>query len=324
MIKKSKDIQEQLNFLRENVNARGQFTGFRGLDNVYTVKYGSYTCILAAPHHGKSEFAFEIALNQAKKYGIKSTICSPETGSVADVYGELVHKLTGKRVTKGLYNSIEDREYYNAVNYIDEMFNIVDCDEKSHSFEDLFSFVGKDDKLIIGDPWNEFKHDMSGYGTRQDLYIEDLIGDTRRFCKRTDRHMIITLHPSAQKQMYDEKTKQYYYGMPNARESAGGQALFRKAMTWINLWRPPSFLHDETGSPYQQNILLGYVEKAKPKYVSVKGFFKLYLDWKQNRYYEMVNGVPCFAFEHEKMPSTGTQQEIDLPNPNINSEPSPI
>ncbi len=322
MIKKSKDIMDQLDSLRDNSNSRGKFTGFKCLDDVYTVKYGSYTCVLAAPHHGKSEFALEVAINQAYRYGIKSTICSPETGSVADVYSEMVHKITGKRIIKGLPNSIEEKEYYGAINYIDEMFNIVDCDERSYSFEELFSFVGKDDKMVIGDPWNEFKHDMSGYGTRQDLYIEDLMGSTRRFCKKTERHMMITLHPSAQKQAYDEKTKKYYYGMPNAREAAGGQALFRKAMTWINLWRPPSFLNDENGAPYEQNVVLGYVEKAKPKYVSFKGFFKLYLDWQRSRYYEKIDGRPYFAFGHESIVQQGVQQQMELPNPEINIQPS--
>lgn len=311
MIKKSRDIMDRIENIRENGQLRGNLTGFKTLDDVYTVKMGSYTCILAAPHHGKSEFTFEIALNQAKKYGTKSVICSPETGSVEDVYSELVHKITGKRLYKGLNNSIEERQLYQTLNYIDEMFSVVDCDERAYSFEELFGLV-TDEELVIGDPWNEFKHDMSGYGTRQDLYIEDLMGDTRRFCKRKNKHMIITLHPSAQKQMFDSKEQKYYYGMPNAREAAGGQALFRKAMTWINLWRPPTFLTDANGKKYPSNLLIGSVEKAKPKYVSVKGMFYLYLDWQRNRYYEEIEGSKCYAFDHDNHISKQIQSQISF------------
>ena len=297
MIRKFANIEQSLIEMRETGHPRGENTGFKCLDELYSIKQGSYTFILAPPHHGKSEFAFELAFNQAIKYGKKSLVYSPETGSTEDIYAEFVHKYTGKPFYKSIPGSVEDKEFYQAINYIDEMFSIVDSDEQSYSFQDLTNLC-TNEKLIVTDPYNELKHDMSQYGTRQDLYIEDLCGEIRRYCKKYKKHWILTLHPANQLTMTD-KSGFRYFPMPMAREAAGGQALFRKAMTWINLWRPPTELMDDDGHPYKENQTIVKIEKAKPKGVAVRGTTNLYFDWKRNRFYEHGEYRDLYAFEHE-------------------------
>lgn len=280
--------------MRDNGHPRGENTGFECLDRLYSIKQGTYTFILAPPHHGKSEFAFELAFNQAMKYGKKTLVYSPETGSVEDIYAEFIHKYTGKHIYKSMPGFIEDKDYYKAVNYIDEYFSILDSDEKSYGFKDIIELV-TDEKIVLTDPYNELKHDMSNFGTRQDLYIEDLCGEIRRYCKKNKKHWMLTLHPAHQQIQNDGGLR--YYPMPMAREAAGGQALLRKAMTWINMWRPPIGLNDDFGRPYAENQVLINIEKAKPKGVSTKGDTSLFFDWKCNRFYEDGD---LYAFEHEK------------------------
>ena len=94
--------------MRNTGNPLGDLTGFYGLDMLYTIKQGSFTFILAAPHHGKSEFAFELAFNQAHKYGKKSLIYSPETGSVEDIYAEFT-RLTGLALDRGSIQAADSR-----------------------------------------------------------------------------------------------------------------------------------------------------------------------------------------------------------------------
>jgi hypothetical protein len=306
LIVKYKNIEKSLNYMRENGTPRGEDTGFKCLDDLYSIKQGTYTFILAPPHHGKSEFAFELAFNQAQKYGKKSLIYSPETGSVEDIYAEFIHKYTGKPFYKSTQGHIEEKEYYQAINYIDEVFSIVDSDEKSYGFNDILSLV-TDEKIILTDPYNELKHDMSTYGSRQDLYIEDFCGDLRRYCKKNKKHWMLTLHPAHQALVSDGGLR--YYPMPLAREAAGGQALLRKAMTWINMWRPPIGLKDENGQPYRDNIVLINIEKAKPKGVATRGQTQLFFDWKRNRFYEEGDSKDLYAFEHEKVFKTNNFRE---------------
>lgn len=306
--------------MRENGTPRGESTGFSCLDKLYSVKQGTYTFILAPPHHGKSEFSFELVFNQAQKYGKKSLVYSPETGSVEDIYAEFIHKFTGKPFYKSLQGHVDDKEYFQAINYIDEYFSIIDSDEKSYSFNDIVSMV-TNEKIILTDPYNELKHDMSQFGTRQDLYIEDLCGEIRRYCKKNKKHWMLTLHPANQSIVSDGGLR--YYPMPMAREAAGGQALFRKAMTWINLWRPPIGLNDEYGKPYRENELLVNIEKAKPKGVATKGTTRLFFDWKRNRYFEEGDYKDLYAFEHEKA-TKGSDFRQPLVEPKVKEEDSPF
>lgn len=301
-IKKHSSIKEELEFMRFKGNPRGENTGFECLDRFLSIKQGSFTFILAAPHHGKSELSFEIIINQAYKYGKKTLVYSPETGSVTDIYAEFIHKITGKPIFKSMQEHVDDTEFYRAITWIDEHFSIVDSDEKSYSFQDL-SKICTDEHIILSDPWNELRHDMSSYGGRQDLYIEDLMGEIRRYCKKNKKHVIQTLHPGYQQKVEgkDENgNKIYYYPMPAAREAAGGQALLRKAMTWVNMWRPPIGMLNEMGMRYLENEVLIQIEKAKPKGAATKGITQLFLDWKRSRYFEDIGGKRYYAFEHEK------------------------
>lgn len=304
MIKKYKDIQVKLGTMRTTSLQRGDNTGFRSLDTIFTVKQGTYVFIQAPPHHGKSELSFEVAFNQAVRYGKKSLIYSPETGSIEEIYAEFIHKKTQKPFYSYLPGSVSEQEYYAAVAWVDEMFSIVDSDDKAYSFKELTDMV-TDEEIIIAEPYNELNHDMKEFGTRQDLYIEWLVGEIRRYCKKQNKYVIITFHPANQQK---EKVRIngkffYYYPMPEARGVAGGQALLRKAMTWINMWRPPLGMKDANGIPYADNEVLISVEKAKPKGVSHRGMISLFFDWKKNRYFEKIYSQECFAFDHEKMPN---------------------
>jgi hypothetical protein len=53
-------------------------------------------------------------------------------------------------------------------------------------------------------------------------------------------------------------------------------------------------MNDQNGQPYDDNIVLIKIEKAKPKGVAMKGEIKLYFDWRKNRYYQFPK---LYAFE---------------------------
>lgn len=317
MIKKSKDIDKQLEHLRKFGNPKGNLTGFKSFDEFYSIKYGAFTIILADPHNGKSELGFEICLNQAVKHGKKTLVYSPESGSVADIYAELIHKHIGKPILDNSPYKATEKEYYQALAFVDEYFSIIDSDDKSLSYDDIMKLC-TDEDLIFVDPNNEVSHNFQAeYQGRQDIYIEDLVAKIRRFCKKRDKHMIITMHPAATPSVMDKESNKLYHVMPRAKMAAGGQAWFRKAMGWINMWRPPLFLKDATGEPYPENVVIIDVEKAKPKGIGKKGTFALYFDWKRNRYFEYnEQGNELYAYEHEDnrsfAPMSSLQPNVDF------------
>lgn len=314
MIKSIMDCLPEIEKLRESGIVKGEETGFRCLDEIYSVKQGTYTIIYSEPTHGKSELTFEICFNQAEKYGKRSLICSPETGTNSEIIAELIHKRTGKQIYKTELYHLDDIEFFKALEWLSNYFIVVDTDEKAYSVDDLFEIADQWEKehlgmsidIIVGEPYNELDHSkMADFGSRQDLYIEDLMGGIRRKCRKKNRvnrfrHFILTIHPSGSATPVT-KDGITFYPKPLPRQAAGGQALYRKAMTWITLWRPPTGYKNEYGQSCKDNEVHVFVDKAKPKGVSFRGMCKLFFDWKRNRYYEDAWGTNFYAFEQPKM-----------------------
>jgi hypothetical protein len=305
-IKNIMDFLPEIERLRNEGLARGSNTGFKCLDELYSIKKGSYTTVLAEPGHGKSEFILELCMNQAIKFGEISLICSPETGTPEEIVAELMHKYTGKSMLKSGYDPIDDKQFYVSLEWLNHHF-IIPEDQKSYSVKDLFEYAYQWEKenerqinIVVGEPYNELNHDMSKYGNRQDLYIEDLYSYFRREVRKSNKHFFLSIHPSSQQPVTEKGIT--YYPKPLPRQAAGGQAAFRKSMTWITLWRPNPNLTDESGWKFKDNEVHVYIDKAKPKGVSVKGMCKMFFDWKKNRYYEEIGGVPHYAFNHEEIP----------------------
>jgi hypothetical protein len=73
--------------------------------------------------------------------------------------------------------------------------------------------------------------------------------------------------------------------MPTARDFAGGQVWFRKGLSVLIPWRPPTGLTDNDGNTYESNEVHLKVAKSKPKGVSKNGTYKMYLDLEKYQYY---------------------------------------
>ncbi|HEY4323605.1 MAG TPA: hypothetical protein VGN20_06455, partial [Mucilaginibacter sp.] len=271
MIKRLSDIKENIESIVKNPVQRGNETGFKALDELYTIKKGSFTCWLGSPAHGKSELIFEVLMNQSLKYGSINLIYSPETGTVEEIMIELAHKYLQKQIVRHnpLNEVATELDMHTALEWVDHHFIIIDGDENAYSFAQICEECDKFEKgnnvkvsNIMAEPYNELVHDMRDFGGRQDLYIEWLITEVRRYSKKNGKHIHISFHTGSQTaQKVGNIT---FYPMPKAREAAGGQAAFRKAMTWINIWRPASGLKDAKGIPYLPNEVLVNIEKAKP------------------------------------------------------------
>lgn len=305
MIKRLRDVRENIENIVKNPVQRGRETGFRCLDELYSRKLGSFTVWHGSPAHGKSELIFEMLINGAIKFGEISYIYSPETGSVEEIMIELAHKYLQKQIV--LHHPLNpvatELEMHQALEWVDHHFIIVDGDEESYTFSKICDEVLEFEKVngikisnIMAEPYNEIDRDPDDYNERDDLYMEAFLTRVRRFSKKYKKHTDLSFHPGRQTKVTTDKIT--YYPMPQAREAAGGQGGFRKAMTWINMWRPPNGLKNEHGQPYLPNEVLINIEKAKPKYISYRGTCSLFFDPNKNRYYEKIFNIPCFAYEH--------------------------
>jgi hypothetical protein len=304
MIKNLLQMESEILAFHKSGIQRGEYVGFESLDALYTKKKGSMTFILASPHSGKTEFNLELLLNLSIKHNERHVIFSPETGDYKDLAKELISKYVRKPFFDNDVNGCTEADIYNAIGFLNDKFFIVDNDENSFSFDDIINqtkILETENRIkidnILFDPYNEVKHNMSEFGSRQDLYIEDAVGKLRRYAKKENKHIFICMHPQDQQPITENGVT--YYPPPHPRQSAGGQSFFRKAMVFIILWRPPVGFNDKDGQPYKENETHVIIAKAKPKGSAKLGMCKLFWDWKKNRFYEIIDGVVYFGLEYE-------------------------
>ena len=283
------EVTQDLNKLREKGLTRGFEVGFP-FDKVgISIKKGCTTYIAGAPASGKSEFWLEILVNLSCLYGWKHIVFTPETGSVHEVYAELCFKYIRKPYFSTVEGCMSEAEKVQAEYFISQHFVVIDPKDESMTLKEYYQQVDEIEKELgitfnttTIDPFNEIKHEISG--GRQDLYIEELLGECRRNARATKRHNCLITH--VRDQNIVEKEGVRFYPVPTPREFAGGQAWFRKGEQMVIVWRPPFGLtRDGSEGTYEGNEAIIRVAKEKPKGASKKGDYQFFYDKKRNSYY---------------------------------------
>ena len=305
------DVEPEVETLKKAAITKGLFLGFIGLHEFYSYKTAGTTYIYSQPFAGKSELSFELMMNLAEFYGIHQAIYSPESGNAAEIYAELLSKKCRKPFYKNFDGCLGEDEYLKEKDFINEYFYIIDPKDTDLTIEGFYNEVANIERkyeITISatwcDPFNELDHKF-GEQNRQDLYIENRLGLIRRNAMAHNRHNFIITH-SAEQEPTKTKEGSLYYAPATARQIAGGQAWYRKAMNLICVWRPPAGVIDpDTGAPYGENEAHVIIRKFKPKGVGKIGKARLFFDTYQNRFYEVVNGTKFYARkEFNQMPIT--------------------
>lgn len=289
------EIRDKILRLADQGAQKGIPTGFSELNEIYTLKPGSTTYVVASPHSGKTQFSIEIMLNTAMFSGWNWLIYSPETGSPADVYAELMWAYLNKPIIKNdKYEYASPREIEAAFEFVQKHFFIIDGGLNSttvadvyHACDELLEAGNRVDGVLI-DPFTEI--DLGDQEGRDDIILGNTLTQIRKYSSDHNIHTMVTVHTKFQQTMFgkhieDPSIKVPYFPKPDYNSIAGGQMWSRKGMMIITLWRCPFGLQDDNGIPYEKNQVEVSVIKAKPKAVGSLGSMYLYYDFIQNRYY---------------------------------------
>lgn len=298
--------------------ARGIDTGFKTLDELLSFKLGYSTYFLGFAGAGKTEFHLEMLFNQSEKFGWKHGILEGEIGNMEDVIAELVSKRLRKPFFKSNPYSANEKEIYEAINWLDDHFYIIDGDETDHSIESFFAYwksLEKDLKIKLqstsADPFNDFEEDLTKYGGREDKYLAWALKKYRQEAKVNNWHNNIVTHakdlpPIILKDITGQDV--YCTAVPTLNSFAGGAVWGRRAFNVVGVWRPEHnringkvnlTINPSNGMPFEENEVIIKILKAKPKGTAKKGAVSCFFDWQKNRYYEQINGIKMYAYEHE-------------------------
>lgn len=72
-----------------------------------------------------------------------------------------------------------------------------------------------------------------------------------------------------------------------------GQEWSRKGKNLISLWRPPEWLENERGERPEEGEMVLDVQKRKPDPVGEIGEYKVYFNWRTQRYYNDPSFSDC-------------------------------
>ena len=128
------DVQDQIFHLHKYGQQRGHLVGFPSLDKLYSIKSGTSTIIYGYPTSGKSQFLIQLLVSLTN-HGKKTMILTPETGTAAEIYAEIIHCLTGKSFNQSNNYTLTEKQLYNVIPNVKDSFQLIDVEEKGATID---------------------------------------------------------------------------------------------------------------------------------------------------------------------------------------------
>ena len=221
---------------------KGESTGWRTLDELYTVRPGEWTLFVGQPGHGKSNFLDALALNLANK-GWRFGVCSPENQPIDRHLVALIEKHQRAPFHDGPRQRMSKGEVSSSLEWLEEHFKFIllEDDQTVDNILSLARVLVRREGIrgLIIYPWNELDHSRPSSLTETE-YISQSLSKIRQFARMNDVHVWVVVHPTKL-----QKDKDGNYPVPTPYDASGSAHWRNKADNALSIWRDYSSLHDE-------------------------------------------------------------------------------
>lgn len=274
------DVKDEISHIYKYGHPQGTKTGWRTLNELFTIHPGMLSVITGIPNHGKSPFLDNLCLNVAENYGTKIGFFSPENGSVANHIIRLIRQRTRNQFFPGYHERVTEREVNDAEEFINEHFHFVMPDNESYTVDkilDRFSYlVAKYGINIVGlDPYNTLEH-LRASNQSETEYIGKLLNRFKYFAREHNVHFFQVAHPAKMIKQKDSPL----YEVPNLYSISGSANWNNVPDNGITVYR--QFSRDMSTTEYTAI----YVQKVKFDWVGRPGVIKLHFDVASQRFEE--------------------------------------
>ena len=300
-----RDRALEVDIVRTNQVQGGVSTGFKRLDEYFSIKRGYPITIAGEPYHGKSQFIKQILVNLSKLHGYKHCVYLGEDGTPEEIIIELQEIYLKKPIRakdkdgnprEGVADAFEIQE---AFDFVDKHFCIVNPDEFDIASFDIETFYGwveqhekefeiKFDTTVV-DPWNDLDLNINSKGGREDIVLADALKTVRQSSKKNNRTDFIVTHIAARFANHRSEGGERYATPAEANEYAGGQSHKRRGYQMLLVYRPPApdvFRLGRAKIETDEGETWLIVQKSKPKGVGKLGRCSLYYNAKTQNYQE--------------------------------------
>jgi len=278
------DCRDELNHLYEHGFEPGVKTGWRKIDELYTVARGEVTVATGIPSSGKSNWIDNLLVNLAKLHGWNFALFSPENLPLEQHMAAIAEKYLKKPFHDGPIPRMNRAEFETAIRWVDEHFVWISPNNADDWTVDKILTTASKLCLrrgihgLVIDPWNELESTRPPHMTETE-FISQSLKRIGLFALRSKVHVWLVVHPA---KLY--RTDAGTYPIPSLYDCAGSAHWRNKADNGLCVWR-------DLSDPNSNEVQI-HVQKIRFRHIGRHGFVTLFYEKLCATYseYELPNG----------------------------------
>lgn len=231
------DLRPELDRLYEHGWELGVTTGWKGVDQYYTVRPGEFTVVTGIPNSGKSNWLDALCVNLAHIHGWNISMFSPENQPLEDHMARIMEKWAGQPFHAGPTHRMSRDTMDVAARWVGQHFHwILPDDDAEWTIEAVLErarqlVYRKGIRGLVIDPWNEMEH-LCPKDLTETQYISQSLKRIRQFGRRHGVHVWIVVHPTKLHKGHGGQ-----YPVPTLYDCGGSAHWRNKADNGIAVWR---------------------------------------------------------------------------------------
>lgn len=268
------DYSDELRELYEHGSPKGVSTGWKAVDQYFTIRTGELTTVTGIPNAGKSEWLDALLINLSHAQGWSFGVFSPENWPVPEHIKKLAEKYIGKPFEPGPTERMSASDWDVAQTWLAPRFVFIQPEEPT--IDAILTIAKqlvrrKGVRGLVIDPWNEIEHSRPVHMSETE-YVSEALSKISRFAKTNGVHVWIIAHPT---KLVKDKNGQY--PVPTPYDIAGSANWRNKSDNCITIWR------DLDPQARSQEVEI-HVQKIRHKIVGRLGMAALRYDRITGRY----------------------------------------
>ena len=285
-VKFGRDIEALTDLYRRGM-PKGDSSGWKCVDGLYTVSPHQLTVVTGIPNHGKSEWVDALLCNLLTMQSEKPwrvLVCSPENWPTAFHEAKILEKWIGKRFGAGYHNRMTEEEMRSvAIQEISERFEFLELEDGDNFATVLTAaheFCARNQKYQCGvvlDPWNQLEHCRPQHLSETE-YVSDALSAAIRITRKTGAHMWIVAHPAKIQKDRDTGIRP----VPTPYDISGSAHWYNKCDNCITIYRNVM----ATPEDRDWGVVQVHVQKVRFKHTGKPGSCELHYDIGTGRYHE--------------------------------------
>jgi twinkle protein len=263
----------------------GSSTGWRGLDEFYTVAPSQWTVITGIPGSGKSEFLDAMLVNLAEREPWTFAVYSPENCPTETHLVKLIEKRMRKPFGQGVTERMTEQEYSDGAFWVMERFFWLSPEMKTPDELIAAAVRHQHDGCRFGvvlDPWNTLEHQRGSMSETD--YISFILTEVTQLCRAAKAHIWLVVHPTK-----IQRNKDGTRPVPTPYDISGSAHWYNKADNIITVHREQAV--PAAGEPDRRFEVDVHVQKVRFKHCGHVGGTRLHYDKVTGRYFDPPSGT---------------------------------